>query len=104
MSINYSVLVEQLYQEKAKRLDESCSSKKMLSLRNGLNISKSDFWQDLITMCGNAEGLSEILGVPSEKIRSWPDKIRAGLEEIKEIDNNNTKLKTKNQMLATGDF
>lgn len=65
-------------------LDDS-NSQAMEAIRSGMNLRKEDcgdFWDDFITVCGNADALSKLLDVPKETITGWPGKIR----ELKEKD------------------
>lgn len=44
--------------------------------------SQTSFWDELISLCKNADGLSELLGVSREQIASWPAKIKDGLSDL----------------------
>ena len=59
------------------------------AIRNGMNLRKEEcgsFWDDFITVCGDADGMAELLEVPREKITSWSAKIKKGLESVGESD------------------
>jgi hypothetical protein len=77
--------------------------KAMSVIRTGLNLRKSDcgdFWDDFVTVCGNAEAMAALLDVPREKITSWAGKIH---ELIARVDGEDTTKTTKSEMLPTGD-
>ena len=64
---------------------ETDNDESIAVVRAGLNI-RPDFWDDFIRICGNADGLSELLDVPKEKISNWSVKINKILEEIGTMD------------------
>jgi hypothetical protein len=74
------------------------STKSLDIIRSGNNLKKPDcgnFWDDFINLCGNADAVSELLGVPKEKVTSWSgaiNKLRQEVE-IKDSDKSNKKHK-----------
>jgi len=67
------------------------------------NEGETSFWDELITLCNNAEGLSELLGVSREKIRSWPAKIEEMLEKLERHNYESPRGKIKTEVIPTGD-
>ena len=70
-------------------------------IRSGNNLRKNDcgnFWDDFINLCGNANAMSKLLGVPKEKITGLAEKIN----EIRQLINNKDSNK-KNRVLKTGE-
>lgn len=66
----------------------------------GMNLQHSgDFWDDLISICGNAEGMSELMDVPKEKITALASRV-AKLKSKIEDDN---KVNSKKRLVKTGD-
>ena len=61
------------------------------------------FWDEFISLCGNSDGLSELLGVSREKISSWPSKIKEILDKIEQITTENPKNREDKKLMATGD-
>jgi len=62
-------------------------SQAMEAIRNGLNLRKpdcGDFWEDFITVSGNADAMSELLEVPREKVTNWASKITELVDKVKE--------------------
>lgn len=59
------------------------------AIRNGMNLRKEDcgsFWDDFVTVCGDADGMADLLEVPREKIASWPSKVKEALEQVESSD------------------
>lgn len=65
----------------------------------GSNLS-DDFWESFISLCNNnADGLSEILNVPKDKIGTWGSKIR----KILDTQTGNTDDKSSRNVLMRGE-
>jgi hypothetical protein len=88
------------FKEFADSNDESKDEQKALEVvRKGMNMQRgSDFWDDLISLCGNAEGMSKLLGVPREKITGLAGRI--GKLKDKAIDTDETS--SKDRLIKTG--
>ena len=74
------------------------------AIRNGMNLRKEDcgnFWDDFIQVCGDADGMSELLEVPKEKITGWPSKIKEILDKVDQKDNQEDG-EGKAEMVPTG--
>ena len=85
-------------------MDENPSlehSKVAAVLRAGINI-RPEFWDEFMQITGNVDGLSELLDVSKEKIAGWAEKIRSGLAEIDQADDEDAKTK-KAEIMTTGD-
>jgi len=70
-------------------LDSGEESKGMNAIRNGMNIRKpecGEFWEDFITVAGNADAMADLLEVPREKVTSWASKIRELIEKVNNAD------------------
>ena len=70
-------------------LDSGEETKAMEAIRNGMNVRKpecGDFWDDFISVSGNADAMADLLEVPKEKVTSWASKIRGLVEKIKDAD------------------
>jgi hypothetical protein len=66
----------------------------------GMNLQRgSDFWDDLLSLCGNAEGMSELLDVPKEKITALSGRIN----KIKSDLDGDEEVNTKKRLVKTGD-
>ena len=81
-------------------------SQAMEAIRSGLHLRKEgcpDFWEDFITVCGNADAMSELLEVSREKITGWASKIRDLVEKVDKKDGEQKTVSNKSKMLATGD-
>lgn len=71
------------------------------AIRNGLNIDEN-FWENFISMIGNADSVSVLLDIPKEKITGWASKIRQLIEKVQNMDSSSDK--NKNKMINTGDI
>ena len=64
-------------------------SQAMEAIRSGLNLRGPDcgnFWEDFITVAGNADAMSELLEVPKEKVTAWASKITEMLDKVESDD------------------
>lgn len=64
---------------------------------------ETSFWDEFVTICNNADGLSQLLGVPAGQIRSWPAKIQEVLDKLERQTAVNPSEKQKAEMVPTGD-
>lgn len=84
-------------------LDSGDSGEVLTAIRNGLHLRKKEecgnFWDDFISVCNNSSALAALLGVRSEQVSSWPNKIRKALEEVEEEENQDKKP----ELIHTGD-
>jgi|694.fasta_scaffold15092_3 hypothetical protein len=64
--------------------------------------NQTPFWDELISLCKNPEGLSSLLGVSREQIASWPTKIKKGLEDLRNQSVNSPEEKQNKKMIPTG--
>lgn len=78
-------------------------SKSINTVRNGLNLDNDSFWENFKTICGDAAGLSELLGVPKEKIIHWPRKIDEIIKFVNQSDDESSK-EVKSEILPTGEY
>lgn len=69
-------------------------------VRKGMNIS-DDFWDDFLSLCGNVDGMSALLGSPREKITGLGGEIKKFKAEIEKRDSGESAKKDK--MIKTGD-
>lgn len=80
--------------------EDSKSDEKALEIvRKGMNLQRGeDFWSDLISLSGNAEGMSSLLDVPKEKITGLASRINKLKSKI-----NTKETKIKDRLVKTGD-
>ena len=84
------------------------NSKALRVVRTGLGLSEPgsnrDFWDDFISICGDSEGMSDLLGVSRDEIAQWPTKI---IEVKKKADSSEDEegnpQSKKRELLSTGD-
>lgn len=79
-------------------LSEAIETDSERAIQHGLNI-REDFWDDLIMLCNDREGLAELLNVPADKITSWPLKIKENLERVNKSNDHDT---DKTKLMDTG--
>jgi hypothetical protein len=68
-------------------------------VRKGMDLG-DDFWDDFLSLCGNAEGMADLLGAPREKVTALGGRVRGIMSEIKEKDSASSK---RDKMIKTGD-
>lgn len=86
-------------------LIENKNSKKLDAIRSGNNIRNpncGNFWDDFIHLCGNAEGMAELLDVPKEKVTGWAGRISDSKKEVENQDSN--KVNKKNRIIKNGEL
>lgn len=89
--MNFKKLLEQL---------NSQETKSMLAIRNGLGI-RDKFWDDFLLLLNDSASVSELFGVPIEKVATWRNKIHHALESVKKSDETIIPRK-KGKLLKTG--
>lgn len=95
----WELCVKMEQQDDEALLDGAEESKAMRVVKHGKTLrGKEDgsFWEDFMNVCGDADGLSELLDVPTEKIATWQSKIK---DLLSKIDNEPGK---KTTMVHTG--
>lgn len=75
--------------------------KAMEVVRKGMNLGGDrDFWDDFLSLCGNVEGMSDLLGAPREKVTSLGERIRGMRKKIGEASKGISK---RDKVIKTGD-
>lgn len=75
-------------------------------VRTGKDMHKegeTPFWDEFISLCADADGLSQLLGISREKITSWPARIQETLEKLEKENAVDSSQKEKQEMTPTGD-
>lgn len=82
-------------------------TRSMKVIRAGMNLRESDdeleFWNDFMQLCGDSEGMSELLGVKPAEVRRWTAKIRENINRVQEINSTNPEGEDNSKLMATGD-
>jgi len=82
--------------------DSGEESPAMRVIRTGMNF-EGDFWEDFKSISGDADGLSDLLGIPRHKITSWATKIDELKDKVEKIDGGgDDKKKKKQELVPTG--
>lgn len=103
--ISFLTLLEQMSQS-SPLMDSGEDSASMSIVRTGKQLRKDDetqFWDDFISLCSNADGLAELLEVSPQKIRSWPTKIKEVLDKLQTRTAEDPSEKQKDELLPTGE-
>lgn len=70
-------------------------------VRKGMNLGGDrDFWDDFLSLCGNVEGMSALLGSPREMVTSLGERVRSMRKGIGESSKEASK---RDRMIKTGD-
>ena len=88
------------FKEFSESNDDSKDEQEALDVvRKGMNMQRgADFWDDLLSLCGNADGMSKLLGVPRDKITGLAGRVGKLKEMV--IDTDDTSSKDK--LIKTG--
>lgn len=66
---------------------EKGEEKALEVVRKGMNLQRgSDFWEDLLHLCGNAEGMAALLEVPRDRITGLAGRVSDLRKKIGEAD------------------
>lgn len=87
-------------------LDSGEDSRAMEAIRTGMHLRKADcgdFWDDFITVSGDAEGMAELLDVPRDKVTAWAGRIHELLDQVKQKDNTESDGEGNASLEPTGD-
>ena len=80
--------------------DSNEDEKALEVVRKGMNLQRgSDFWSDMISLCGNADGMASLLDVPKEKITGLASKINKLKNKIDSSDSESS----KDKLIKTGE-
>jgi hypothetical protein len=107
--VSFATLWEQMDRDKARKsplLSSGDDDRALVVLRAGKELhdeESTSFWDEFISLCGNADGLSELLGIPSHQIRTWPGKIEEGLDKLQSNTATTPSEKENAEMLPTGE-
>lgn len=69
-------------------------------IRAGINL-RPDFWDDFMSITNDAEGVSQLLDVPKEKVANWASLIRDMLEDVESTDSE--EKGGRSEILGTGE-
>ena len=106
--ITFRMLLEQMDDQPPSPLMSSGEESRAMSvIRSGndlRNDEETPFWNDFVNLCVNADGMSELFGVPPEQIRSWPDRIQEMLDKVQSHDAQSpSEQQNDTEVLPTGD-
>lgn len=91
----------QTFREFRESLDKEDRKKALEVVRKGLNIdSEGYFWDMFLSLCGDPEGMSTLLGTSRESVTGLGGRIRGLIEEIRDKESSETKRK---KVIKTGD-
>ena len=84
--ISFGQLWEAMEKAQMSPLMDSGDDGQVLNVvQSGKDLRKEDetqFWDDFISLCSNSKGMSELLDIGQEKVRSWPAKIKEAMDKL----------------------
>lgn len=107
--VSFAQLWEQIEMNKNRPSPLMTSGEEERSLsvvRMGKDMHEDDevsFWDEFISLCGNSEGLSQLLGVSREKILSWPARIQEMLDKLEKHTAEDPSQKNNKEVIPTGE-
>lgn len=105
--LSFAQLWEIVDQEKSPLMSSGEESQAMQVVRAGINLRQDEgasFWDDLIQLCSNAQGVADLLGVKREVVASWASRIRDVLDDIETHDRQTpNEDEEDDQVMPTGD-
>jgi hypothetical protein len=105
--ITFCQLMEAMDQVHSPLMDSGEESKGLSVIRSGNTMrggeTDDSFWEDFMALCGDYEGMAELLGVKPEQVNSWPSRIREAIQSTEKHDmQGENKPEEKQEMLPTG--
>lgn len=103
------MLWEQIDKEKSINsplMNSGEDSKAIIVVRAGNELhekGKRTFWDEFMSLCNNADGLSQLLDVPVDKIKNWPEKIKDNLDKLERQTSVSPNEKIKTELMPTGE-
>lgn len=102
--LSFQQLLEQM--QKSPLMTSGDDSRVLTAVRVGKDMHKegdTPFWDEFIKLCGNTDGLAELLDVSPQKISSWPSRIQKNLEKLQKHDAESPHHKEEEKLIPTGD-
>jgi len=81
-------------------------SSAMQVVRAGINLrpeEETSFWDEFMSICSNAEGVAELLGVRASEVQTWSSKIKDLIQQVEERDSQNPEGDSNSKVMSTGD-
>lgn len=109
MRVSFAQLWEQIDSEKfgsSPLMGSGEEARAISAVRAGKTLheeGEASFWDEFISLCSNADGLAELLGVSREKVTSWPSRIKDYLQKLDKYNVENPSEKKKVEMIPTGE-
>jgi hypothetical protein len=86
-------------------MDSGEEGRALSVIRTGLDMhdeGETSFWDEFISLCGNSDGMAELLGIGRDKITSWPSRVREMLEKAQRANSEDPSQKDQTEMIPTG--
>jgi len=96
--MNFHMLWEAM--QLGKEPDQPLDDQALSVIRTGMGISDT-FWDEFFSVLNNAEGLSQLLDIPVEKIVTWREKIQKAIKTVHKADGEESPSKNK-KLINTG--
>lgn len=91
----------QTFREFRESLNKDDRKKALEVVRKGLSLNADgDFWDMFLSLCGDPEGMSALLGTSRETVTGLGERLRGLIKEIRDKDSSESKRK---KVIKTGD-
>lgn len=78
----------------------------MRVIRTGLHLRNNkkapNFWDDFLQVMGDPQGVSDLLGIKPQQVRTWQVRIKELIRHVEEADAQNPEGKENKQVIPTG--
>ncbi len=102
--IGFDEILELMERQKDPLMDSGEDQRAMSVVRSGNTLSHSEFWEDFMMLCGDAEGMAQLLGVRPDQVRTWSSRIRDAKDHVRKLDSSGEESPEEHdEILPTGD-
>jgi hypothetical protein len=105
--LSFAELWEQMDSaQKSPLMDSGEETKATELIRAGEQLRKEDqpsFWDDFLSLLSNSEGFGELLKIGSDKVLSWPERIREARNKLEKSDSGKRNPEEETEVTPTGD-
>jgi hypothetical protein len=84
--------------EKMRQFQEEMEDAALSAITTGQNIA-DDFWNNFILVCNNKDGVASLLGVTTDKVATWQQKVQEALDNAKNAE---PSTKVNRKIIDTG--
>lgn len=110
MTMSFAKFIEAMDREQSRSsplMDSGDENRSLRVVRSGNSFRNNDdgsFWEEFISLCGDAEGMAGLLGVRREQVANWPSRIRKAKDRVEMHDQMpEEKPEEDRKLMPTGD-